>query len=306
MSTVEAKLDQILKEIDLIKNHLNIVPDKDSKISDVALSIFEYETFAKEELKLNEKTITNQISILSRFLNYCKGEINLESVKSYLDTNESDSWKSNQIKALRRYIRDYLKCGKWIESFEFEKSRAKVKHIPTDEELMEFFNNLPNDPCKLLFLILHNSGLRIGEVLQITISDINFDSAMIDVSNVHKGATKSSWISFVTTQSIQQISQYVKKMNLSPNSKLFTLSERSAQQNFKDTSNITDITINPHLLRTVFTEKCTIANIPDKYINAFCGRIPDSMISKHYTEYSPTKLKAQYRIVEPYLTFLVK
>ena len=217
--------------------------------------------------------------------------------------NESDSWKSNQIKALRRYIRDYLKLGLWIENFEFEKLKAKIKNIPSDEELIEFFNNLSNDQSKLLFLILHNSGLRIGEVLQITISNINFETNMIDVSNIHKGATKSSWISFVTAQSIQQISQYVKKMNLTPNSKLFTISERTAQQNFKDTSYHTDITINPHLLRTVFTEKCTIAKIPDKYIDAFCGRISDSMISKHYTDYSPTKLKEQYQKVESYLIF---
>ena len=304
--SVEEKLDYIISEIDIIKKALNIIPDRFITITDIQNQINNYVSFAQEQLKLSESSIKNQKSAITIFLNHSSGIINPETVQKYLESNDSISWKSNQTKALRRFIRDYLKLGKWIESFEFEKSKAKIKHIPTDEKLVEFFNNLPNDQSKLLFLILHNSGLRIGEVLQITINDIDFDSFMIDVSNVHQGTTKSSWISFVTSQTIQQISQYVKRMNLSLNSKLFTISERSAQQNFKDTSEITDITINPHLLRTVFTEKCSIAKISDKHINAFCGRISDSIISKHYTDYSPSKLKEQYCKVEPYLIFSVK
>jgi len=299
----EEKLDQILSDLELIKNNLKIVPNKESKIIDKKSSISEYETFAKMELKLNEKTITNHLSAISKFLVHSDGNITKDSVKLYLDSNDSDSWKSNQLKALRRYTRDFLKLGNWINEFEFTKSKAKIKHIPNDEELLEFFENISNDQVRLLFLILHNSGLRIGEVLQISVKNINFETNMIDVSNVHSGSTKSSWISFVTQQTITQITQYIKTMNLQNDSSLFSISERTAQQNFKNTSDYTDIMLNPHLLRTVFTEKCTIAKIPDKHINAFCGRVSEGMISKHYTDYSPSKLKEQYNKVEPYLTF---
>ena len=103
-SLCDEKLDIIIQNLDLIKNNLNIVPDKYSEITNTKLSISDYKIFATKDLKLNEKTLTNQISIISRFLNHSDGKINTESVKKYLDTNESDSWKSNQIKALRRYI----------------------------------------------------------------------------------------------------------------------------------------------------------------------------------------------------------
>jgi len=303
MSVIEEKLDFLISEISQIKKALNIVPDRFITINDIDNSVNHYMKFAKEELKLSENSIKNQKSTITNFLNHSDGEINEETVREYLESNDSESWKSNQTKALRRYIRDYLKLGKWIESFEFTKSKAKIKQIPDDDELQEFFENIPNDQVRLLFLILHNSGLRIGEVLQISVNSINFETAMIDVSNVHKGATKSSWISFVTQQTIIQIQNHVKLHNIQVDSKLFSISERTAQQHFKDASEFTEIVLNPHLLRTVFTEKCTLAKIPDKHINAFCGRVSEGMISKHYTDYSPSKLREQYDKVEPYLTF---
>jgi intergrase/recombinase len=60
--------------------------------------------------------------------------------------------------------------------------------------------------------------------------------------------------------------------------------------------------MNPHLLRTVFAEKCATAGIADKHIDAFCGRIPQGVLAKHYTDYSPTKLREVYDKLAPHLT----
>lgn len=53
----------------------------------------------------------------------------------------------------------------------------------------------------------------------------------------------------------------------------------------------------------MFTEKCTQAQINEKYINAFCGRISKGVLAKHYTDYSPSSLKREYEKVEALLTF---
>ena len=34
--------------------------------------------------------------------------------------------------------------------------------------------------------------------------------------------------------------------------------------------------------------------ISDSYVDAFCGRVPRSILAKHYLDYSPEKLKAIY------------
>jgi len=51
----------------------------------------------------------------------------------------------------------------------------------------------------------------------------------------------------------------------------------------------------------VFTEKCTQAGIEEKYIDAFCGRISQNVIRKHYTDYSPEAMRRHYDKVEEFL-----
>ena len=34
--------------------------------------------------------------------------------------------------------------------------------------------------------------------------------------------------------------------------------------------------------------------IPDRYVDAFCGRVPRSVLARHYTDFSPGKLKEIY------------
>jgi len=295
--------DEILRKIsfdlDSIKSHLKIVPDKFITITDIDAKIENYKEFAVNELGISQATVNNQKSAIRGFLNYSHGIINKETVKEYLESNESTSWKSNQLKALRKFIRDYLHLGNWINEFIFTKEKAKLKkEIPNDEQLALFCSKL-DYPIQMIFLILAASGLRIGEVLSLKINNIDFETNMLDVSEVHESDTKSSWISFMTYQTSQYIQNYVKSLHANM---LFPISYKSVQENFQQVSEETGIKIKPHLLRTVFTEKCTQAELSEKYIDAFCGRTSQSIIRKHYTDYSPKAMRRQYDKVEELLT----
>jgi len=296
---IEEKLDKILSELDLIKNHLKIVPDRFITITDIDDKIENYKEFAINELGISQSTVNNQKSAIRGFLNYSQGIINKETVKEYLESNDSSSWKSNQLKALRKFIRDYLRLGNWINEFVFSKEKAKLKkEIPSDEKLALFCSKL-DYPIQMIFLILVSSGLRIGEVLSLKLDNIDFETNMLDVSEVHKSDTKSSWISFMTNQASVYIQNYVESL---PNDMLFSISYKSVQENFQRVSEESGIKIKPHLLRTVFTEKCTQAELGEKYIDALCGRASQSIIRKHYTDYSPKAMRRQYDKVEELLT----
>jgi len=254
--------------------------------------------FAINELGLSQATIKNQKSAIRGFLNHSQGIINKETVKKYLESNESTSWKSNQLKALRKFIRDYLHLGNWINEFEFSREKTKIKNtIPNDDQLVLFYSKLDYQ-LQMVFLTLVTSGLRIGEVLSLDIDDINFETNMIDASKVHKSNTKDSWISFVTHQVSEFIQIYVKSLH---GDKLFPVSYKTVQENFQKVSKEIGIKIKPHLLRTIFTEKCTQARIEEKYIDAFCGRTSQNIIRKHYTDYSPEAMRRHYDKVEPFL-----
>ena len=303
MLVIEEKLDQILQDLDLIKNHLKIVPDKEIVINDRKSSVEQYESFAKKELELNAKTITNHLSTISRFLVHSKGIITETSVKAFLDSNDSDSWKSNQLKALRKYIRDFLKLGNWINEFSFTKSKVKIRNeLPNDECLVDFCSQLPYE-VQIIFLVMYCSGLRIGEVMSLKLDSYNPDSRMIDASDIHEGKTKSSWISFITQQTAEYLEGYYEgTVDYENDVLLFKMNIRSVQNAFKSVSEQSRIVINPHLLRTIFSEKCREAGIKNEYINAFCGRTSQGVLERNYTDYSPNALRKQYDKVESFLT----
>ncbi len=224
-------------------------------------------------------------------------------MKSYLNTNDDEDWKSNQLKALRRYIRDFLKLGNWITEFKFSKRKVKVKKedIPTDKQLAYFCSLLPYS-VQMIFLILITSGLRVGEVLKLRQSDIDFETNMIDASGIHKGETKSSWLSFITNQTVEYLQSYIETEIDMDNPKLFDISYNKVQESFQNLSYQTGIFIKPHLLRTIFSEKCSEAGIEGKYIDAFCGRVPKKVLDANYTVYSPKSLREQYDLVKELLT----
>ena len=292
-------LQKISSDLDSIKNHLKIVPDKFITITDIKENITNYQEFTINELSPSPATIKNQKSAIRRFLNHSQGIINKDTVKNYLESHESTSWQSNQLKALRKFIRDYLYLGNWINEFEFSKEKAKIKSaIPNNNQLVLFYSKLDYQ-IQMIFLILIASGLRIGEVLSLEIDDISFKTNMIDASNVHKSDKKSSWISFMTHQVSDLIRIYSKSLNGDDN--LFQVSYKTVQNNFHKVSKETGIKIKPHLLRTIFTERCTQAGISEKYIDAFCGRISQNILRRHYTDYSPEAMRIQYDKAESFL-----
>ena len=56
----------------------------------------------------------------------------------------------------------------------------------------------------------------------------------------------------------------------------------------------TGIRVYPQLLRSVFAREMSLAGVPDRYIDAFCGRVPSSVLARHYTDYSPEVLREVY------------
>jgi intergrase/recombinase len=56
----------------------------------------------------------------------------------------------------------------------------------------------------------------------------------------------------------------------------------------------TRLRITPQVLRDWFRVSMGEAGAQDRYVDAFCGRLPAIVLARHYTDYSPTRLKAIY------------
>ncbi len=59
-------------------------------------------------------------------------------------------------------------------------------------------------------------------------------------------------------------------------------------------SNRSGIKITPQTLREWFCSEMGRLNIPDRYVDAFCGRTPKSVLARHYSDYSSERLREIY------------
>ncbi len=118
--------------------------------------------------------------------------------------------------------------------------------------------------------MLASSGLRISELLN---ADIDKVKRML-IPQSHEDNTKSSWVSF-----------YNEEAGAILKDEMPTITVSGLNHAFKKVSNKTGIHIYPHLLRAVFAQEMTCRQVPDRYIDAFCGRVPSSVLARHYPHF---------------------
>ena len=74
--------------------------------------------------------------------------------------------------------------------------------------------------AEALFLFYASSGLRKGEVLGLTVDDVDFEKRMI-VHNCHAGGNKRSYVSFYNRETAEAL----KRIDMD-NGRLFSISDR--------------------------------------------------------------------------------
>ncbi len=261
------------KDLQQIKEKLGIQEKKFITITEFEDEISKYEEFASNELNLNSGTIKNHAGALKKFLDSTNGIINENTVKDYLDSVKLSS-QTNNLKALRRFTRDYLKLGNWINdiSFKTTKTKLKTQKLPTNEELATFCDKIKDIQIQLVFLICFNSGLRVNEVLKIELDKINQELNCVDVSDIHDGDTKSSWYGFYTYQTAEIFHSYINDNYICGD--VFSVTYDKVYAEFKRISEITEIELTPKSLRMIFVERCIDAKMDKNVIDIFEGRIP--------------------------------
>ena len=76
--------------------------------------------------------------------------------------------------------------------------------------------------------------------------------------------------------------------------RLFRISYKTFFKTWKDTRIKTGLDISPRMLRDWFCVEMGELGVQDRYVDAFCGRVPKSILARHYTDYSPQRLKRIY------------
>jgi integrase len=244
------------------------------------------------DLQRAEKTAKEKVYYVNRFFNEVKlnpVEVRVENVRHYLrDLNCSKHVYKNVLGALKVFFRDFLNRSEVVNSFKFPRPAFKPKIVPTKYELKKFYHSIDSEIGKVLFLLYASSGLRKNEVLRITKDSIDFEKRMI-IPSGHFGTTKNSYVSFYNRETERALNEIELKEN-----RLFYVSDRQYKKIWKVAKNKSGIHITPQKLREWFCCEMGNLGVSDRYIDAFCGRTPKSVLARYYTDYNPERLRKIY------------
>ena len=261
-----------------------------------------FKEFCEIDLQLSRRTVDNSSGHLfqvRRFLetiNKNPSQVTVEDVRAYLSMFQSKSayTRANVLKSLKRFFRDFLKMPQVVESFKFPKRGYTPKTVPSKDDLKRFFDALENDRDRAVFLLYATSGLRRSELLNLTLDDLDLKSRTVIPKSHTTGTTKNSWVSCFNEEASTYLRRYSETRQTTDDKRLFPVTEFAFRKAFKKANSKTSLHLTPQVLREWFCCQLGELGMPDRYVDALCGRTPKSILGKHYTDYSPQKLKTIY------------
>jgi integrase len=248
-------------------------------------------------LRLAESTAKEYRRHTKRFVEAAgkpAGSVTAEDIREFLKplTNGSANTYGNALKPLKIFFRDFMKMPEAVESFKFRKAPLTPVTVPSKEQLRRFYSALRTPIARALFLLYASTGLRKMELLSLRKGDIDWQRQMIVPRN-HSGETKRSWATFFNGEAEQALKEYLATRR-DGNPKLFRISPHSFIDIWKYASQDSGIIVTPQVLREWFCDEMGRLGVPDRYVDAFCGRVPGSVLARRYSDYAPERLKEIY------------
>jgi integrase len=247
----------------------------------------------KVDLRRSEKTAYEHTYYIRRFLNELLKpveSVTVEDIRSYLKNLKiSSAQYKNILMALKVFFRDFSKMPEVVASFKFPHQVFKPKQILNKEQVVQFHRCLETAKERALFMLYATTGLRRDEILSLKPEDIDFDKRMITPNN-HNGETKKSWVSFYNEEAEKTLKEYLATKKPSRSQRLFPMQRDEVVELWKSAREKTGIDITPQKLRQWFCSEMLGLGVSETYVDAFCGRVPKSVLARHYTDFSHGRL----------------
>jgi len=193
--------------------------------------------------------------------------------------------------ALKHFFKLNSECNVLVESIEMPKKDRKLPTVLSSEEVLSLLQVTRNLKHRCLLALLYSCGLRVGEVLKLKKSDIDFDRHTVYVRNAKGRKDRHTSLG----ESIQPLLiNYVR--TYAPCELLFegepgkAYSASSVRAFLKRSCKLAGITkrVTPHTLRHSFATHLLENGVDLRYIQDLLGhsRPETTMIYTHVTERS--------------------
>jgi integrase len=253
----------------------------------------DFEGFCRIDRQLGDRTARGHVWQMGRLLDALRKDprtITRDDLRSYLAGFEgkAPATYANALKSLKVFFRDYLGRAEVVQTFRFPRKEFKPKMVPSRADLQKFYMELDSVRDRALFLLYATSGLRKNEVLSLCREDIDFEKRMI-IPRKRGTRTKRTWVSFFNEEAKEALMKYL-ETRTDDDPRLSPLSSRNCKI-FRNARAETGLQITPQVLREFFACELGRLNVPDRYVDAFCGRVPQSVLARHFKDFSPRRLK---------------
>ncbi len=250
----------------------------------------------ERELKIRNyspKTIKAYIHGLKEYLSFKKQNLdnfNENTIKEFIliyREKISPQSQSVYIGAIKFYYYNIVKVNKKIDI----KSPKKRKNLPavlSRQEIETIINSIQNEKHKLLLSLSYGAGLRVSEVINLKVKDINLEELTIHIKNSKGQKDRISILPEKLTKDLQKI--IAKKTN---NDFLFEserggkLSTRTAQKIFENAFKKSNIKKDAsfHSLRHSFATHLLENGVDVRYVQELLGHqnIRTTQIYTHVT-----------------------
>ena len=234
-------------------------------------------------LRYSENTIKTYKYMFRDFLNFFPDknidDISDNDIKKYQlflvrEKNVSESSQNQSINAIKFYY-EKVKHG-YKKNYELERPRrsSKLPLVLSQEEVVDIFSQITNLKHKCILFTIYSSGLRISEVINLKIADIDSQRFVI---NIRGGKGKKDRQSLLSDKLITLLKEYY--IEYKPKDWLFEgagggqYSTRSIDNLLKHAVNKTKIikNVTPHTLRHSFATHLLEQGTDLRYIQSFLG-----------------------------------
>jgi len=258
-----------------------------------------FERFLRIDLNLASRTIRKHLWEIGRLLKWLgsrQESVSVDDLRSYLVLfqDKSPATKANVLKSLRVFFNHFLHRPDLVESFHFPKESFTPRQLPNKGNLRRFFDALDNDRDRAFFLLAASSGLRRSELLSLRPDGLNLGNRTVIPKNAHQNAsTKNSWISLFNNEAETYLRRYLEKRKNDSN-ELWQVGETAFRKAFKKASQRSGVKLTPQVLRFWFANELGRLGVADRFIDALQGRTPRSILARHYSDFSPERLREVY------------
>jgi len=184
----------------------------------------EYELLLKRK-RYSENTLKTYCSLFKAFLSYhapkAAQEITEEEIRAYQDylvntKKVAISTQNQHINAIKFYFEKVLGGERKYYEIDRPRKEKKLPSILSKEQIKKLLSCTTNLKHKCMLALVYSSGLRNGELINLKLIDVHFDSKQLFIRGA-KG--KKDRVTLLSDKIIIALKQYLKKYN--PNDYLF-------------------------------------------------------------------------------------